>query len=76
VAAEVKNSEPAKNTAASAAAPTSWTKPGNGPTAKHAEPTMNSTALHRVVLRNLQLAVWVIGPISPARLAPRITRSR
>ena len=37
-AAEVKKSEPAKNTAASAPAPTSCTKPGNGPIAKQAEP--------------------------------------
>ena len=46
MAAEVKNSEPAKNTAASAPAPTSCTKPGNGPIAKQAEPMMNSTAIH------------------------------
>ena len=46
-AAAVKNSEPAKNTAASVAAPTSCTNPGNGPKAKHAEPMMNSTAIHQ-----------------------------
>ena len=47
VAALVKKIEPAKNTAASATAPTSWTKPGNGPTTKHAEPMANSTPIHQ-----------------------------
>ena len=50
-AAAVKKSEPAKNTAASAPAPTSATKPGNGPTAKQAEPTANSTPIHHEARR-------------------------
>src|SRR3954453_3249743 len=48
-AALVKNSEPAKNTAASATAPTRCTKPGNGPTTKQAEPIANSSPIHRVL---------------------------
>src|SRR4051812_24397364 len=47
-AALVKNSDPAKNTAASATAPTSCTKPGNGPTTKQAEPIANSRPIHLV----------------------------
>ena len=35
----MKKSEPMKKTHASARAPTSWTKPGKGPTKKHSDPT-------------------------------------
>ena len=55
-AADVKNSEPAKNTAASAPAPTRCTKPGNGPTTKHAEPTANSTPIHQDARRGAHQA--------------------
>src|SRR3954454_13604444 len=46
-AAAVNSSEPTKNTAASALAPTRCTKPGNGPTAKHSEPPANSRPIAR-----------------------------
>jgi hypothetical protein len=46
-AAEVKKIEPAKKTAASVPSPTSWTKPGNGPTKKHTEPIAKPAAIQR-----------------------------
>ena len=46
-AASVKNTEPAKKTTPSAPAPTSWTKPGNGPMKKHAEPIAKPIAIQR-----------------------------
>lgn len=46
-AASVKNTEPAKNTAPSAPAPTSWTNPGKGPMKKQAEPTAKPIAIQQ-----------------------------
>src|SRR5690349_3348741 len=74
VAAEVKKIEPMKNTAASAVGPTSWRKPGNGPTAKQDEPMMNSTPLHHVLLRCRGVAGSAIGAIEPDRPWPGLTR--
>ena len=53
----VKKIEPTKNTSASATAPTSSTKPGNGPTKKHVEPTAKSTPIHHVSRRGAQRAL-------------------
>ena len=47
VAAPVKNKDPTKNTQASACAPTASRKNGSGPSRKHVEPTMKSTAIHQ-----------------------------
>ena len=46
-AAEVKKTEPTKNTVPSAAEPTSWMNPGNGPTMKQTEPIANRTPIHQ-----------------------------
>ena len=42
----MKKIDPTKNTAASAAEPTSSTNPGNGPTRKQVEPIANRTPIH------------------------------
>src|SRR6476659_391333 len=60
-AADVKKTEPAKKTAASTSEPTSSTKPGSGPTRKHAEPIANSTPIHRVTVSAASVAVAVSG---------------
>jgi hypothetical protein len=46
VAAEVKKSDPTKNTSPSTAEPTSSTNPGKGATTKQADPTAKSTPIH------------------------------
>src|SRR5215212_5916836 len=63
-AALVKNSEPTKNTAASATAPTRCTKPGNGPATKQAEPIANSRPIH-LVLDTERLSHARRGGLSP-----------
>ena len=50
-AAEVKKTEPTKNTVPSAAEPTSWTKPGIGPSTKQTEPIANRTPIHHEARR-------------------------
>ena len=45
-AAEVKKTEPAKNTVPSAAEPTRPAKPGNGPRRKQTDPIANRTPIH------------------------------
>src|SRR4030095_16783813 len=46
VAADVKKIEPTKKTIPSAPEPTSCSKPGRGPTKKHAAPIANRTPIH------------------------------
>src|SRR5436190_6632522 len=46
IAADVKKIEPTKKTMPSTSDPTSSTKPGNGATRKHADPTANRTPVH------------------------------
>ena len=53
-AAEVNSSDPAKNTAPSAAGPTSCRNAGMGATRKQAEPAANSTAIHHHARRGAQ----------------------
>jgi hypothetical protein len=60
-AAEVKKIEPAKKTAASASEPTSSTKPGSGPTRKHAEPIAKRTPIQRVAVSVAPVAVALSG---------------
>jgi hypothetical protein len=71
-AADVKKTEPAKKTAASTSEPTSSTKPGNGPTRKHAEPIAKSTPIQHVAVSVAPVA----GAVSGAALTrPRSTLS-
>ena len=62
-AANVKKSEPPKNTHASAAEPTSWVKPGKGPMKKHVEPIAKAIAMvrshsARVSARGAKASEW------------------
>src|SRR3954468_21649699 len=61
-AAEVKKIEPTKKTTPSTNDPTSSTKPGNGATRKHAEPTANRTPVHHPTRCGAhQTPAWVTG---------------
>ena len=76
----MKKSEPMKKTHASARAPTSWTKPGKGPTKKHSDPMAKPAATHRSdtgwsACRGAWTSAWpitvnsIVGR-SPRRLTP------
>ena len=75
--AAVKKSEPMKKTQASARAPTSWTKPGNGPTRKQTEPIPKPAATQASDTGwTACRGAWISAcPITPPILAqPRATR--
>src|SRR5512132_1957655 len=61
-AADVKKIEPTKKTIPSAPEPTSCSKPGNGPTNKHVEPTANRTPIHHDARRGAHQT-----PVRPGR---------
>ena len=69
-AAAVKNSEPTKNVAVSAARPTRDAYAGSGPIAKHAEPMTNNTPIHHASARGAHH----VDPATGAR--PRLRWAR
>jgi hypothetical protein len=71
-AAVVKKIEPTKNTNPSAAAPTSWTNPGNGATKKQVAPIAKSTPIHHDIRRGAhQTLAWAATtPPSAVALTP------
>ena len=74
-AADVKKSDPMKNVAVSAVRPTHDAYAGMGPTAKHADPTMNSAAIHHARARGAHHVDPVIGARPRLRWARELQRT-
>src|SRR5436190_22991428 len=74
-AADVKKSDPMKNVAVSAVRPTHDAYAGMGPTAKHADPTMNSAAIHHPRARGAHHVDPEIGAPPRLRWARELQRT-